>query len=113
MVLLLQQATNGLLVGGAYALVAIGFTLIFGVARILNLAHAEIFMAGAYAGMVALSFAPGNIALGVLAAVGASTLVGALVERLALRPVRGGAFLAPLITSIGASMVLQNLAVRI
>jgi branched-chain amino acid transport system permease protein len=113
MELVLQQAANGLLVGGSYALVAIGFTLIFGVAGILNLAHADIFMVGAYAGAVALAFVPGGTAVAIVAAVCGSMLAGAAVERFALRPVRGGAFLAPLITSIGASMILQNLAVRI
>lgn len=113
MILFAQQVANGLMIGGTYALVAIGFTLVFGVARILNLAHPEIFMAGAYAGMLALEVFPGSLPAALLAGIVVSVLVGILVERLALRPVRRGMFLAPLITSIGASIILQNLAVRL
>src|SRR5258705_4146721 len=101
MVVFAQQIANGLMIGGTYALVAIGFTLVFGVARILNLAHPEIFMVGAYAGMLAMQVVPGSLAVAMVAGIVGSVIVGILVERLALRPVRRGAFLAPLITSIG------------
>lgn len=111
--LLLQEVANGLMIGGAYALIAIGFTLVFGVARILNLAHPDIFMVGAYVAMLALRAMPGNLALALLLAMLGSVLVGIIVEFVALRPVRRGAFLAPLITSIGASIVIENAVVRI
>jgi branched-chain amino acid transport system permease protein len=111
-VIFAQQIANGLMIGGTYALVAIGFTLVFGVARILNLAHPEIFMVGAYAGMLAMQVIPGSLVVALLAGIVVSVIVGVLVERIALRPVRRGAFLAPLITSIGASIIIQNLAVR-
>jgi branched-chain amino acid transport system permease protein len=111
--LLLQEIANGLMIGGTYALIAIGFTLVFGVARILNLAHPEIFMIGAYTGMLALRALPGNLPFAILAAIVVCGLVGVIVELLVLRPVRGGSFFAPLITSIGASIVLQNIVIRI
>ena len=113
MALLLQEIANGLMIGGTYALIAIGFTLVFGVARILNLAHPEIFMIGAYSGMLALRALPGNLPLAILSAIVVCGLVGVLVELLVLRPVRGGSFFAPLITSIGASIVLQNVVIRV
>lgn len=113
MSLLIQEVANGLMIGGTYALIAIGFTLVFGVARILNLAHPEIFMVGAYAGMLALRAVPGNLPFAILLAIAASAFVGLLVELLVLRPVRKGTFLAPLITSIGASIILQNVVVRL
>lgn len=113
MALLLQEIANGLMIGGTYALIAIGFTLVFGVARILNLAHPEIFMIGAYSGMLALRVLPGNLPVAILFAIIVCGLVGVLVEFLVLRPVRGGSFFAPLITSIGASIVLQNVVIRV
>ena len=100
-----QQLVNGLMLGGAYALVAIGYTLIFGVLNLLHLAHGEVFMVGAYVGLaLALAgFSPWVVLAGAMLA--AATL-GVLVERVAFRPVRNrGSHVTPLITTIAVSMV--------
>lgn len=108
-----QQLVNGLMLGGAYALVAIGYTLIFGVLNLLHLAHGEVFMVGAYVGLaLALAgFSPWVVLVGAM--LGAATL-GVLVERVAFRPVRNrGSHVTPLITTIAAGLVLQHVVVKI
>jgi branched-chain amino acid transport system permease protein len=108
-----QQLVNGLMLGGAYALVAIGYTLIFGVLNLLHLAHGEVFMVGAYVGLVlALAgFSPWVTLAGAMLA--AATL-GVLVERVAFRPVRNrGSHVTPLITTIAVGLVLQHVVVKI
>ncbi len=113
MTILLQQAVNGLMIGSVYALIASGFTLVFGVARILNLAHWDIVMAGAYAGMLSLKALPDNIPAAIVIAVAVGIALGFLVEFLVLRPTRRGLFLTPVIASIGASQVLENSAAHV
>jgi branched-chain amino acid transport system permease protein len=108
-----QQLVNGLMLGGAYALVAIGYTLIFGVLNLLHLAHGEVFMVGAYVGLaLALAgFSPWVVLAGAM--LGAATL-GVLVERVAFRPVRNrGSHVTPLITTIAVGLVLQHVVVKI
>jgi branched-chain amino acid transport system permease protein len=108
-----QQLVNGLMLGGAYALVAIGYTLIFGVLNLLHLAHGEVFMVGAYVGLaLALAgFSPWVVLVGAMLA--AATL-GVLVERVAFRPVRNrGSHVTPLITTIAVGLVLQHVVVKI
>jgi branched-chain amino acid transport system permease protein len=108
-----QQLVNGLMLGGAYALVAIGYTLIFGVLNLLHLAHGEVFMVGAYVGLaLALAgFSPWVVLAGAMLA--AATL-GVLVERVAFRPVRNrGSHVTPLITTIAVGLVLQHVVVKI
>lgn len=99
--------------GGAYALMAIGFTLIFGVLRILNMAHPEVFMMGAYFGLTVTQFVGPNFVVALVGAMLGAMVVGVLVERVALRYLRGGLYLSPVITTIGVSIFLQNLAVKI
>ena len=108
-----QQLVNGLMLGGAYALVAIGYTLIFGVLNLLHLAHGEVFMIGAYVGLaLALAgFSPWVVLAGAMLA--AATL-GVLIERVAFRPVRNrGTHVTPLITTIAVGLVLQHVVVKI
>src|SRR5262245_39318389 len=108
-----QQLVNGLMLGGAYALVAIGYTLIFGVLNLLHLAHGEVFMVGAYVGLaLALAgFSPWVVLAGAMLA--AATL-GVLIERVAFRPVRNrGSHVTPLITTIAVGLVLQHVVVKI
>jgi len=114
---LLQQLVNGLILGSLYALVALGYTMVYGILELINFAHGEIVMLGA---MVAVTVLGVLVALGVpvplalLLALAAAMLVcvatGVLVERIAYRPLRNAPRLAPLITAIGVSIVLQNLA---
>jgi len=116
----LQQIVNGLVLGSVYALVALGYTMVYGILGLINFAHGEVVMIGA---MVALSVIQvlGGMALPVALVVGAGLVVAIVVcvavgftmERLAYRPLRSAPKLAPLITAIGMSIVLQSLAVLI
>jgi branched-chain amino acid transport system permease protein len=120
-----QQLINGLMIGSTYAVVALGFGLIFSVMRVVNLAHPEIFMVGAYVAFVVITrlHLPGQ-GLGVSVAVGvfllvlvlamvATGVVGLILERLVVRPTRGTYILTPFIATSGVSIVLQNGAQRI
>ncbi len=120
-----QQLINGLMLGSTYAVVALGFGLIFSVMRVVNLAHPEIFMVGAYVAYVVITrlHLPGQ-GLGVSVAVGvfllvlvlamlATGVVGLILERLVVRPTRGTYILTPFIATSGVSIVLQNGAQRV
>ncbi|MBA4790253.1 MAG: branched-chain amino acid ABC transporter permease [Rhizobiales bacterium] len=107
MQILLQQLVNGLTIGAGYALVAVGFTLIFGVLRVVYLAHSAVLVVGAYLGLFALEWS-GSIPLAlVLGTVGAA-LLGLVVERVALRPVAGQNHLITLVTTISIATVIQE-----
>jgi branched-chain amino acid transport system permease protein len=108
--LLLQQLVNGVMLGAVYALIAIGYTLIFGVLGMLHLAHGEVFMVGAFVGLVVTTAYSGNVMLELAAAMLATGLLGVLIERVAFRPLRGAHHLAPLATTIGAGIALQETA---
>lgn len=105
--MLIEQLVNGIMLGAVYALIAIGYTLIFGVLGMLHLAHGEVFMVGAFVGLVVALQAP-SVVLAIAAAMVATGLLGVLVERVAFRPLRGAHHLAPLATTIGAGIVLQE-----
>jgi branched-chain amino acid transport system permease protein len=107
---LLQQLVNGVMLGAVYALIAIGYTLIFGVLGMLHLAHGEVFMVGAFVGLVVTTAYSGNVMLALAAAMLATGLLGVLIERVAFRPLRGAHHLAPLATTIGAGIALQETA---
>jgi branched-chain amino acid transport system permease protein len=112
----LQQVVNGLVLGSLYALVALGYTMVYGILELINFAHGEVVMLGA---MVALSVlgalagtalpGPAQLAVAMLVAVAVCMAVGLTIERVAYRPLRRAPRLAPLITAIGVSIVLQNL----
>jgi branched-chain amino acid transport system permease protein len=113
--MLLQQLTNGLMLGGTYALVAIGYSLIFGVLRLIHLAHGEVFMVGAYIGLeFMLAFNVGPLAALAAAIVG-TALLGIVLELIVFRAIRrkGGSFLAPMVSSIGAGLILQEVFTKI
>jgi branched-chain amino acid transport system permease protein len=113
--MLIQQCVNALTLGAIYSLIAIGYTLVYGILAMINFAHSEVLMLGAFAALGVAVFAPaafGGGALG-LAAMFAVSMFGAgiinvLVERFAYRPLRHVSRLAPLISAIGISIVLQN-----
>src|SRR5215472_8839152 len=105
--MLLQQLVNGVMLGSTYALIAIGYTLIFGVLGLLHLAHGEVFMVGAFAGLVAVR-ATGSVLLAMAFAMVVTGVLGVVIERVAFRPLRGAHHLAPLATTIGAGIVLQE-----
>ncbi|MBR4767915.1 MAG: branched-chain amino acid ABC transporter permease [Lachnospiraceae bacterium] len=100
---------DGLSLGAIYALIALGYTMVYGIAKMLNFAHGDIIMVGAYAIFVTFS-AVGNPIVALLAAVVVCTVLGVTVEKLAYKPLRGASPLAVLITAIGVSFLLQGIA---
>jgi branched-chain amino acid transport system permease protein len=114
---LIQQLINGLILGSLYALVALGYTMVYGILELINFAHGEIVMLGAMVSVTVLAAltaagVPVAIALplALAAAMAVCVATGVLVERVAYRPLRTAPRLAPLITAIGVSIILQNLA---
>jgi branched-chain amino acid transport system permease protein len=123
---LLQQIVNGLSLGSIYALIALGYTMVYGILKLINFAHGEVFMMGAYAGFYSAGALgvqgyeasgagfPLLYALAVLVfAMLSSALLGVSIEALAYRPVRSAPRLTPLITAIGVSLFLQNAAMLV
>lgn len=110
-----QQVVNGLTLGSTYALIALGYTLIFGVLNIVNMAHGEIFMFGAFVGLMLVTKLNVNIFAAMAGAAIAGAVLGYLLEFLALRPLRRRAVshLAPLISTIGISIFLEGLALKL
>lgn len=111
--MLYQQLINGLMLGASYSLVAIGYTLIFGVLNLLYFAHGEVFMVGAFVGLTLVVMADANIYVALLGAMIACAALGILAVFAAVRPVSKDHPLAPLISTIGLTIVLQNLAIYI
>ena len=100
---------NGLSSGGTYAIIALGYTMVYGIAKMLNFAHGDIIMMGGYAMYIALSLA-GFPVLALVAGIAFCVLLGVAIERYDYKPLRGAAPLAVLITAIGMSYLLQSLA---
>lgn len=105
----IETFVNGLSMGSTYAMIALGYTMVYGIAKMLNFAHGDIIMVGGYMIFVTLS-ATGNPILGLLAAVVFCVLLGIGIEKVAYKPLRGASPLAVLITAIGVSYLLQSLA---
>ncbi|MFL6676579.1 MAG: branched-chain amino acid ABC transporter permease [Massilia sp.] len=113
-----QQILNGLVLGSMYALVALGYTMVYGVLNLINFAHGDVLMIGAMVGLSILkvldTYAPGlsgylQLAIAILGAIPAAMLVNVIIERVAYRRLRNAPRLAPLITAIGVSIILQAL----
>lgn len=98
---------NGLSLGGIYAMIALGYTMVYGIAKMLNFAHGDIIMVGGY---TIVLFLPINPVLAIIASVIFCVIVGIVVEKCAYKPLRGSSPLAVLITAIGVSTLLQSLA---
>jgi branched-chain amino acid transport system permease protein len=109
-----QQLANGIMLGSTYALVAIGYTLIFGVLRLLHLAHGEVFMVGAFAGLQVVLWWQFGPVVALFAGLVVSALLGMLLELVAFRPIRkrGNSHLAPIVSTIGAGLVLQEVMTK-
>lgn len=109
----LQQTVNGVTQGSSYAVVALGFGLIFSVMRVINLAHPETVMIGAFATYLAIQAGISSLVLIILLSILAALVAGLLIERLVIRPTRGKGILAPFIATAGITIVLENGAQRI
>ena len=102
---------NGLSLGSVYAIIALGYTMVYGIAKMLNFAHGDIIMVGAYIALMSMTQAGMPPFAAVLAAVVGCTVLGVLIERIAYKPLRNASSsLAVLITAIGVSYLLQNQA---
>lgn len=109
----LSYLINGISLGSVYAIIALGYTMVYGIAKMLNFAHGDVIMVGSFVVFTVVSTWGGSSAAGILAAVVVCTVLGVTIERVAYRPLRGASPLAVLITAIGVSYLLQNLALLI
>ena len=110
MIDIIRVFINGLSLGGVYALIALGYTMVYGIAKMLNFAHGDIIMVGGYTIVVCLNTLGFHPLLCVLGAVVVCVAVGVVMEKLAYKPLRGSSPLFVLITAIGVSYLLQSLA---
>lgn len=117
-----QQVFNGLVLGSLYALIALGYTMVYGIVNLINFAHGDVLMVGALTALSAIALAQGLapgvpgwvlMLVGMFAAIPVCVLLSLLIERVAYRPLRNAPRLAPLITAIGVSILLQTLAMII
>ncbi len=104
---------SGISLGSVYAIIALGYTMVYGIAKMLNFAHGDIIMVGAFAAFTVVNTMGLPTGLGILTAVVICTILGVTVERIAYKPLRGASSLAVLITAIGVSYLLQNLVLLI
>ena len=111
---LAQQIINGLQLGFVYALIALGYTMVYGIIRLINFAHGDVFMVGAFVGfyviggLAPMGLGPISLLLALVAAIAVCTVLAVVIERLAYRPLRSAPKIASLITAIGVSIFLQN-----
>lgn len=108
MELILSTLINGLSLGGIYAMIALGYTMVYGIAKMLNFAHGDIIMVGGY--VIYVFMALHNPILAIIMAVIFCVILGVVIEKVAYKPLRGASPLAVLITAIGVSYLLQSLA---
>lgn len=104
----LQQLVNGLTLGTTYALIALGYTMVYGIIQLINFAHGEVYMIGAFVGLILVGVYQVNFVLAMVGAMAVCMVVAILIERIAYRPLRRSTRLAPLISAIGMSTVLQT-----
>jgi len=113
-----QQLINGLALGAVYALIALGYTMVYGILQLINFAHGEVYMLGAYLGIIVLGVLTAigmtassltlSILISLLVSMAFCASYGATIERIAYRPLRDATRLAPLISAVGVSIILQN-----
>ncbi|MCX7212209.1 MAG: branched-chain amino acid ABC transporter permease [Burkholderiales bacterium] len=118
--ILLQQILNGLVLGSVYALIALGYTMVYGILQLINFVHGDVLMVGAMVGVTVVSMLatsglplPLVLVIAVACAIPVCVILSLLIERVAYRPLRNAPKLAPLITAIGLSIVIQTVAMII
>ncbi|MBC7342455.1 MAG: branched-chain amino acid ABC transporter permease [Clostridia bacterium] len=109
----LQQLINGLSLGSIYAVIALGYTMVYGIIQLINFAHGDIIMVGAYVGFFAVAVLGWSFIPALVLAMAACTVLGVVIERIAYKPLRNSPRLAVLITAIGVSLFLENLGLRV
>jgi branched-chain amino acid transport system permease protein len=102
-----QQLINGLSLGAIYALIALGYTMVYGIIKLINFAHGDIMMVGAYVGFFSLSVLGSNVLVAMLYAMLACAIIGVVIEKIAYKPLRNSTRIAALITAIGVSLFLE------
>ncbi len=110
---LAQQILNGLTIGSIYALIALGYTMVYGIMKLINFAHGEIFMLGAYMSYVGTVKLKLPFIAALFFSMFVAAIVGFLIERIAYRPLRNSSRISALITAIGVSILMQNIIVKI
>ncbi len=109
----LTSLINGISLGSVYAIIALGYTMVYGIAKMLNFAHGDVIMVGAYMCFCAMNYWGLPPIVGILVAIAVCTVLGIVIEKLAYKPLRQASSLAVLITAIGVSYFLQNAALLI
>ena len=104
---ILQQLVNGISLGSIYALIALGYTMIYGIIKLINFAHGDVYMVGAYTGFFAVTFARFPLWAAIIAAMVVTGILGVLIERIAYKPLRNAPKISVLITAIGVSFFLE------
>lgn len=111
--MLLQQLINGITLGSTYSLIALGYTMVYGIIALINFAHGEIFMAGAFVGLFLVTVLKFNIFISLILAMVFCMIMGVIIERVAYRPLRKSSRLSALISAIGVSTFLSTLALMV
>ena len=104
---MLQQLVNGLILGSVYALLALGYTMVYGIIKLINFAHGDIYMIGAFMGYYLINILKFNFFLSLILAMIGTAILGVLIEFLAYRPLRNSTRIAALITAIGVSFLIE------
>ena len=113
MIQFLSYLLNGISLGSVYAIIALGYSMVYGIAKMLNFAHGDVIMIGAYMSFCAIQYWSLPPMLAILLAIVVCTMLGILIERMAYKPLRQATSLSVLITAIGVSWLLQNIALLI
>lgn len=108
-----EQLINGLTLGSTYSLIALGYTMVYGILELINFAHSEIYMVGAFVGLAMVTVYKLPFAVALVAGMLGSCLLGIIIEKAAYKPLRNSNRIAPLISAIGVSIFLQNAALMI
>ncbi|HCU43298.1 branched-chain amino acid ABC transporter permease [Leuconostoc falkenbergense] len=108
MTIFIQQVINGLMLGSVYALLALGYTMVYGIIKLINFAHGDIYMLGAYFGYFFIKVLHLNFFIALILAMAVSAVIGVLIEYIAYRPLRHSPRIAVLISALGISFLLEN-----
>ena len=103
----LQQVVNGISLGSIYALIALGYTMVYGIIKLINFAHGDVYMIGAFVGFAAITYAKMSFLPALLVAMIICAILGVIIERVAYKPLRNSTRIAALITAIGVSLLLE------
>ncbi|MFJ7927770.1 branched-chain amino acid ABC transporter permease [Peribacillus sp. NPDC096448] len=105
---LIQQLVNGISLGSIYALIALGYTMVYGIVKLINFAHGDVFMVGSFVGFYAITVMDLSFIPALLISMVACAIFGVLIERIAYKPLRNATRIAALITAIGVSLLIEN-----